>query len=118
MVNLMNFINFICVSCSVLVLASCASPPPVSQGPKPQQLVWIAPPYPATALKHRWKGTVTVSYDVDVNGDVHNPVVVFNTATQEFEKGAIAAVSKWKFENNKPYRGMIAKISYRISNKL
>ncbi len=56
----------------------------------------VAPVYPAALKAEGVAGMVTVSFLVDVQGDVQNAVVKKSTRP-EFEQPALEALTKWKF---------------------
>ena len=58
-----------------------------------------------------------LSYDVDANGNVINPVVVSDTANGAFNREALNAISGWKYEPNKPYKGMTKNIKFMINRQ-
>jgi protein TonB len=58
------------------------------------------PPTFTAALRKKAPATVHVVFDVDERGRVENPIVQQSTDPL-FEKAAIAAVKKWKFEPGK-----------------
>jgi TonB family protein len=59
--------------------------------------------YPATARQQGIEGTVTVRYDVTVDGAVENVAIESATPPGVFDAAALAAVRTWRF--NPPMRG-------------
>ena len=83
--------------CLVLTLAACASQN------RPLQLVSGAGPvFPEAARAEGLEGSVTVRYDVDVEGVVRNARVVASEPPGVFDAAALAAVRSWRF--NPPLR--------------
>lgn len=58
----------------------------------------IAPDYPEKALESRQEGWVIVSYVVDTDGNVSNATVDDSTGNKQFEREALKAIKKWKYE--------------------
>lgn len=57
----------------------------------------VAPNYPSELKREGVVGMVTLSILVDEKGNVQNPIIK-KSSRPEFEKPALDAVSKWKFE--------------------
>jgi protein TonB len=64
---------------------------------KPRAVFQAAPVYPARMRGRRVDGVVTVIFIVDASGKVANPRVE-QSSDSEFDKPALEAVRKWKFE--------------------
>jgi protein TonB len=60
-------------------------------------MVRVAPIYPARAIAHETEGYVVVQFDVTVNGQVTNAVVLEST-NSVFDNAAIKAAEKFKFK--------------------
>lgn len=60
-------------------------------------LVRVDPQYPPQALRKKLEGWVTVRFNISTAGSVKNPAVV-NSSDRVFEKNALVAVSKWKYQ--------------------
>jgi len=58
----------------------------------------IYPKYPRRAKLQRKEGLVQVQFQIDVNGYVHNPVVIKSEPKGVFERSAIRALKKWRFK--------------------
>lgn len=56
------------------------------------------PQYPAAALRRRMEGWVDVEFTVGVDGDVSNARAVGSDRGRVFERAAVDAVSRWKFQ--------------------
>ncbi|MCD9029074.1 energy transducer TonB [Luteimonas sp. BDR2-5] len=79
--------------------AAQAPPPPAA--PTPAQLQPIstpAPRYPADALRAGTSGEVQVEFTVGVDGSVTNARVVRADPPRTFDREALAAVRRWRFE--------------------
>ncbi len=57
-----------------------------------------APEFPQKALSQRVSGSVTVEYIVDTNGETRDVRVVEATPPGVFDRAAVAAVKRWKYE--------------------
>ena len=80
------------LSAVLLVLTGCAG------GNRPLQLLSGAGPvYPEQARADGVEGSVTVVYDVGVDGSVSNARVLSSTPSGVFDAAALAAVSSWRF---------------------
>ena len=80
-------------------LAPVASAPPRPTGNIAPRLVRdMAPNYPESGLRRRLSGVVQLSFVINADGDVESPQVVSSTLPTAFERAAVAAASRWKFE--------------------
>jgi len=59
---------------------------------------YIAPEFPSKALSQHLSGAVTVEYTVDSKGEPRDVRVVEATPPGVFDKAAISAVKRWKYE--------------------
>ncbi|MBS0417417.1 MAG: energy transducer TonB [Proteobacteria bacterium] len=59
---------------------------------------YIAPEFPNKALSQHLSGAVTVEYTVDTNGETRDVRVIEATPPGVFDKSAIAAIKRWKYE--------------------
>ncbi len=84
-------------ACFVLAFAGAAFAQESTFDEPPMPTKTVPPTYPNTLKSEGVSGMVTVSLTVDENGNVANAVVKKSTRA-EFEKPAIDAVSRWKFE--------------------
>lgn len=60
-------------------------------------LVRVDPQYPPQAQRKKLEGWVQVRFTISTVGSVKNPAVV-KSSDRVFEKNAVAAVSKWKYQ--------------------
>ena len=81
------------------------APPPVQQvaastsAPPPARLLRdVAPRYPEGALRQRQSGQVAVAFTITAEGDVASPRVLSSNLPAAFDRAALAAASRWKFE--------------------
>lgn len=56
-----------------------------------------APKYPLNAAKRGHEGWVRVSFVIDEEGNVKDPIVHDSSGLKSFEKAALKAVKKWKY---------------------
>jgi TonB family protein len=71
---------------------------PVLQMRRPRRLHYVQPEYPAHALENGIDGYVTVDYVVNTRGEPTRVQAVDAHPAGVFEKAAIAAVQRWRFE--------------------
>jgi TonB family protein len=74
-----------------------AEPPPAAV-PAPRISRMVRPDYPQTALTTGAEGWVNVSMSVTPAGNVLDPRVVESSSGTTFDRAALSAVSKWKYE--------------------
>ena len=71
-----------------------------------QPIIRIKPQYPTTALMRGQEGWVILEFTVTEKGTVKNPRVVKSHPPNIFDRDALRAVSKWRYnpqkENGKP----------------
>lgn len=72
-----------------------ASPSPSSP---PKLLRDVAPRYPEGALRQRQSGQVQVAFTITPQGAVESPRVVSSDLPTAFDRAALAAAARWKFE--------------------
>jgi protein TonB len=100
------------------VVTRPAPPPPTPVQPKPQPVEAEAPPpkparpagglpnvissaqpdYPREALRDGVSGEVTISFTVNADGSVGAANVVSSNPRNVFDRAAVAAIKKWRFE--------------------
>ena len=75
-------------------------PAPVQQAASsPPKLVRdVAPRYPEGALRQRQSGQVQVAFTITPQGGVESPRVVASDLPTAFDRAALAAAARWKFE--------------------
>jgi protein TonB len=83
--------------------AAPATPPPAASAPAPastalRAISTPAPVYPPSALRLETSGEVLVEFTVDTDGTVTNARVVRATPPRVFDRAAISAVNKWRFQ--------------------
>lgn len=78
--------------------APAPTPTPVAAPAQLRPLSTPAPRYPADALRAGTSGEVMVEFTVDVDGSVSNARVVRADPPRTFDREALAAVRRWRFE--------------------
>lgn len=58
----------------------------------------MAPRYPEGALRQRQSGQVQVAFTINAEGGVESPRVVASDLPTAFDRAALAAAARWKFE--------------------
>ena len=79
------------------------APAPASAAPKPAPLTLRAistpsPAYPTNALREGRSGEVVVEFTVNPDGSVSNPRVVRADPPRTFDRAALNAVRRWRFQ--------------------
>jgi protein TonB len=86
--------------------AAIAPRPTPAQPNKLKRLRYAPPEYPQKAFQQKLTGSVTVEFVVDVNGEPRDARVVDADPPEVFDKAALNAVKKWRYEpvvvNNVP----------------
>lgn len=62
-----------------------------------EPLTRVSPKYPVSAARQRKEGWVQVSFVVDEQGDVIDPVIHDSSGVHGFEKASLNAIKKWKY---------------------
>ena len=84
--------------------AAPATPPPAPSAPPPAASTTLraistpAPAYPSEALRAGESGEVVVEFTVNPDGSVSNPRVVRASPPRTFDRAAINAVRRWRFQ--------------------
>ena len=86
----------------LLALSLCVAPLALAQEDGnttrlPDLVVRIAPEYPDRARVRGVEGFVVVAYDIGENGSVLDPRVVESSPANVFDRAALEAVMKWKY---------------------
>jgi protein TonB len=82
----------------IAAAVSASSPAAPKPQPKVTRTRYVAPEYPASALKQGVNGDVRLRITIDAQGRVSDAVVVQSTPPQVFDAAAIAAARKWRFK--------------------
>lgn len=78
--------------------AATPAPPPVPAAPTLRPLSTPAPTYPVEALRAAVQGEVQVEFTVSPDGSVSDARVVRADPPRVFDRAAVAAVRRWRFE--------------------
>jgi protein TonB len=70
---------------------------PVSDYAQVAPLVRVPPRYPRSAVRRNIEGVVKVAFTITADGRVSNPRVLSASPPGVFDKAAIKAIKKWKF---------------------
>ena len=82
-----------------------------------QQEKWqMLPTSPYYALANHLDGEVKIRFDVGANGKVEKMWILTSEPQHLFDDAVISAVAKWRFESNKPYKGMTKTIRFKLNN--
>ncbi len=63
-----------------------------------EPIEFVSPRYPKVAVENNLSGYVVMTFNITKNGDVADIVVIDSTPKGIFEKVAVQALSKWKYE--------------------
>lgn len=80
------------------VAAPAPTPAATRSGAMPKLVRQIAPRYPSDAGPRNLAGKVAVAFTIDGDGNVASPRVTSSDLPRAFERAAIQAVARWKFE--------------------
>ena len=86
-------------------------------------LVRVNPNYPMRALQHRIEGWVEVRFTISTAGTVKNPVVVGYHPSSVFNRDALRAIRKWKYnpkiDDGKPVErpGVVVRLDFRLDRR-
>jgi periplasmic protein TonB len=91
---------------SAAAQTAAIQPRPTPQVTKLKRVRYAPPEYPQKAFQQKLSGSVTVEFVVDVNGEPRDARVVDSDPPEIFDKAAITAVKRWRYEpvvvNNVP----------------
>ncbi|WP_063991175.1 TonB family protein [Serratia marcescens] len=90
----------------------------VTEGPKPKLVSRVNPVYPIYAYDNKIEGYAKVRYDVDKDGKVSEIRIVESSPRGLFENALVMAMSKWRFEKNKPYKNLEITIRFKMSSPI
>ena len=85
------------LTCSLLAVSSMSLAAPVTDQPA-KPIKRPSPTFPSSALSGMKEGWVQVSFVVDENGKVQAPVVVDSFGDRGFERQALRALKRWKYQ--------------------
>lgn len=94
------------VSQSMILVIGLMGLPLLAQEPKSQHIETIIgaksikrvpPKYPISAARNRQEGWAKISFVIDKEGKVIDPIVQDSSGLRSFEKEALRAISKWEY---------------------
>lgn len=80
------------------VAAPAPTPTAARRGATPKLVRQVAPRYPSDAGPRNRAGKVAVAFTIDGDGNVESPRVTSSDLPRAFERAALQAVARWKFE--------------------
>ncbi|MGB1199778.1 MAG: energy transducer TonB [Thalassotalea sp.] len=89
------------------------------QSPEPTHRV--APKFPISAAKAGREGWTKMSFVVEEDGSVSNPIVIGSSGSADFDKASLKAIEQWQYtpavENGKPIQQCIntVQLDYRMN---
>ena len=89
-----------------------ASAAPAPKAPSPRLVHIVRPEYPEDARRYGAEGWVNVSMSVTPAGNVRDPRVEESSNGSQFNRAALAAVRKWKYE---PFVATDPKATQRVT---
>lgn len=107
--------GFVCVFFLCFFLMGCSGRVNNNQ---PRLLTSAYPAYLYYAVANRIEGFVEVKYDVGSDGKVSKIWMVKSEPQHLFDSSVISAMSKWRFERDKPYQGMRKRLQFKLSKGL
>lgn len=81
---------------------------------QPKLLTSSYPTYPYYAMVNRIEGFVDVKFDIGSDGKVSKIWIMQSEPQHLFDSSAISAMSKWRYEKDKPTKGMKKKIVFKL----
>ena len=78
--------------------AAAAAPPAVADIVEPRQIVDAVPSYPAMARQRRLEGWVELEIAIGSDGEVGEVSVVHSEPAKVFDREAVRAAQRWRFE--------------------
>lgn len=87
-------------------------------------LVRVNPMYPMRAIQHGIEGWVEVRFTISTAGTVKNPVVIGYYPSTIFNRAALRAIRKWKYnpkiDDGKPVErpGVVVRLDFRLDRKI
>lgn len=83
----------------------------------------VSPQYPSEALRKGIEGYADVKFDITSSGATANAVVTAAEPAGYFEKAALGAVARWKYQpvvdddgNAQPFVGLVQRLTFRIQD--
>jgi TPR repeat protein len=98
-------------------LAKSLLPSPLADAdctPPVRAISYAQPNYPSAALRRGNIAVVLVTFDVDKNGRVISPAIIFGQ--EQFHKPTIEAMLKAKFPAGQPANGLVNRVHYALAN--
>lgn len=96
----------LCLVVSAASAQNAAETSGIDLGVSAKPVTRKAPKYPQGELSRGRQGWVELSFVVDTDGNVVDPVVVDSSGSREFERAALRTLDRWKYEpatwNGKP----------------
>lgn len=84
---------------------------------EPLVVVYSIPYFTYYHVKKGICGTLVVRFDVDSDGHVQNPDILEASRPGQFEIGLKRALDRFKFEKNKPAKGIEYRVTYRLPGR-
>ncbi|HKE44652.1 MAG TPA: TonB family protein [Steroidobacteraceae bacterium] len=95
-----------------------AQAPSVPEQPPPTRVKYAAPTYPQDALAKGLEGWVDVSFAVNAAGEVIDARVDDAQPRRQFDRAALAAVGKWKYQPSPSGSDYAQRLKTRVQFKL
>ncbi len=83
--------------------------------PAPKLVKMVPPEYPRAAERRNIEGKVTVQFNILADGLVAEVSVVQADKPGIFDKAAMEAVKKWKFEQDQPRESITKVINFKLA---
>ena len=116
---LLSYWSIVCVTCTFALLGC------VSSSNQPFSLIsWEDLVYPEEAKNSKVTGTVTVRYDIQVDGTVTNVSVVLSEPPEVFDEEALRHVRSWVFRPAKkngifvPTENVESEITFKLADQM
>lgn len=93
-------------------VAAAAALPAATAVRPPRLLRDASPQYPVAERGRALSGTVQVAFTIDASGEVQAPRVVASTLPRAFERAALQAAARWKFEATGQNQASVRTVSF------
>ena len=80
---------------------------------QPKLIDGVAPEYPRAAERRGISGEVRLQFDVLDDGKTANVTVIEANPAGVFDRSAMTAVSRWRFEKGQPATGMTKRVVFQ-----
>lgn len=94
----------------------------ISSYQTPEPLKRVAPTYPISAARENREGWTKMSFIIEKDGSVTNPIVIESSGSRDFDQKSLSAIKQWKYspaiENGQPIQQCIntVQLDFKMSD--